>query len=180
MIGFHLVTGGQRSGKSRFAQQTCEAIAQKQGTRPLYLATAFRDGDAEFEQRILQHQRDRGDQWLTLELSSDLDECQFSTGQVVMLDCITLWLTQIYFQHDSDVESSMTEAKRQWSKFAQQPIHVIAVTNEIGMGVIPMESLSRRFVDLQGWMNQWLASEANRVDFMASGLPMNLKNNTTT
>lgn len=175
MNHFHLVTGGQRSGKSRFAQQTCETLSEQKAVSPVYLATAHRDGEADFEQRIARHQQERGEQWQTKELLAGLDQCRFSAGQVVMLDCITLWLSQIFFQKNSDVDMSMAEAKRQWSVFIEQPVHLVAVTNEIGMGVIPMEPLSRRFVDLQGWMNQWLASQANCVDFMVSGLPMNIK-----
>lgn len=163
------VTGGQRSGKSGYAQRLAESLSP----RPIYLATA-RHWDADFEARIKRHQQDRGERWTTLEEELHLSAHDLS-GQVVLLDCITLWLTNIFSDHDYDTDLSLSIAKAEWSRFIDQDFTLIVVSNEIGMGTHALDESSRHFADLQGWMNQFIAQLADEVVFMVSGIPMTIK-----
>lgn len=174
MSQLHLITGGQRSGKSRYAQ----SLAETRSAQPIYLATAQWDNEPDFTARIRRHQFDRGDNWQTVEMDSQLSECQFAAGSLVLVDCVTLWLSRLFFADSADGEDAsqlLQQAKADWQALEAQPITILAVTNEIGLGVIPADKLSRRFVDLQGWTNQWLAARASQVTFMVSGLPLQLK-----
>ena len=163
------ITGGQRSGKSSYAQQ----LAENSSTNPLYLATA-RHWDADFDKRIARHQQDRGPQWETLEEEKILSRLNL-TGRTILLDCITLWLTNIYHDNEYDLESSLKEAKREWDAFIQQDFDLIVVSNEIGMGVHAMDEASRHFADLQGWVNQHIARSATSAYVLFSGIPLKLK-----
>lgn len=164
-----LITGGQRSGKSRYAQ----TLAEEHSASPVYVATA-RHWDAEFTQRIQRHQRDRGDMWTTIEQEKHLGALNLE-GKTVLLDCVTLWLNNIFFDNDADVERSLKQAKEEWEQFTAHSFRLFVVSNELGMGVIPENQLSRRFADLQGWMNQFIAQQANEVVLMVSGIPVWVK-----
>ena len=100
-----LVTGGQRSGKSRYAQE----LALKLAENPVYLATS-RVWDDEFRERVRRHQQDRGPQWTNLEEEKAISRCDVS-GRVVVIDCVTLWSTNFFFDNDSDVDKSLREIK---------------------------------------------------------------------
>jgi adenosylcobinamide kinase/adenosylcobinamide-phosphate guanylyltransferase len=163
------ITGGQRSGKSRFAQ----VLAEKQSGNPIYLATA-RKWDEDFEKRIQRHQSDRGDKWQTIEEEKELGKLKMA-GKTVLLDCITLWLTNIYYDNNYDVEISLEYAKLQWKEFANQDFNLIVVSNELGMGVHPENEAARKFADLQGWANQFIAKEADEVFLMVAGIPWKIK-----
>ncbi len=163
------VTGGQRSGKSRFAQSLAERLCPE----PLYLATAH-CWDAEFADRIKRHQRDRGAHWSLIEEELELSRHPLG-GRVVLLDCITLWLTNIFTQQQFQRDESLVWAKEEWARLCQQDCTLIVVSNEIGLGVIPMESSTRAFVDLQGWMNQHIAGGADEVHFLISGIAQRIK-----
>jgi len=160
-----LVTGGQRSGKSSYAQ----TWAESQSENPVYLATA-RHWDDEFTGRIRRHQADRGEKWETIEELKNISRFPLD-GRTVMLDCITLWLTNIFYDLEYDLDLALTEAKAEWDQFIKNDFNLIVVTNEIGMGVIAHEEISRKFCDLQGWMNQYIAKRADRVVLMVSGIP---------
>ena len=95
--------------------------------------------------------------------------------QVVIVDCITLWLTNFFFDNKSDAEQSLKEAKEEIEKVLTKDAQIIMVTNEIGLGGMPVNELQRQFTDLQGWVNQHIASIANQVILMVSGLPLHLK-----
>lgn len=164
-----LITGGQRSGKSRYAQK----LAEEASDCPVYLATAH-VWDDDFEQRIKRHQKDRGDQWTTLEEEIYLSKHSLE-GKTVLLDCITLWLTNIYFANQFKVEESLEMAKAEWNKFIPQDFSLFVVSNELGMGIHPENEASRKFADLQGWMNQYIASGADNVILMVSGIPLKIK-----
>lgn len=164
-----LITGGQRSGKSRYAQQR----ALQNSPQPIYLATA-RHWDAEFSQRIARHQAERGPQWENLEAEKYFEDLPLQ-GKTVVLDCITLWLTNFFTDHQGDVEQSLQQARDAWDLLMQQDCELLVVTNEIGMGVIPEHLSARRFADLQGWMNQYLASQAEEVLLMVAGIPLKVK-----
>lgn len=163
------ITGGQRSGKSRYAQ----SMAESRSERPVYLATA-RCWDADFEARIRRHQSDRGENWINTEEEKHISSLDLS-GKTVLLDCITLWLTNIFHDNQYDLNKSLEEAKAEWDRFIEQDFTLIVVSNEIGMCLHAPDEMSRHFTDLQGWMNQYIAQKSDRGYAMISGLPLQLK-----
>jgi len=169
MAQITFITGGARSGKSSFAQQMAEASCPN----PVYLATA-RVWDEDFRLRIERHQRDRGPHWINIEEEKQLSACRVE-GQTGLLDWFTLWLTNIFFDNQFDIDHSLEEAKAEWDRFVQKDMNLILVSNELGMGVHPVEESSRKFTDLQGWMNQHIARQANEVFLMISGIPVKIK-----
>ncbi|WP_176554952.1 bifunctional adenosylcobinamide kinase/adenosylcobinamide-phosphate guanylyltransferase [Butyricimonas sp. Marseille-P3923] len=164
-----LVTGGQRSGKSRYAQELALHLSEN----PVYLATS-RVWDEEFKERVKRHQQDRGAQWTNLEEEKFISKCDVR-GRVVVIDCVTLWSTNFFFDNDSDVDKSLEEIKEEFDRFTRQEATFIFVTNEIGMGGIAVEPVQRRFTDLQGWVNQYIGRAADEVVLMVSGIAMRVK-----
>ena len=169
MTEITFITGGQRSGKSSFAQR----LAEEQSEAPIYLATAH-IWDDDFKQRVARHQADRGEQWQTIEEEFLLSKHNF-TGKTVLLDCVTLWLTNIFYKNKNNIEQSLEVAKTEWDKLIQQNFKLIVVSNELGMGVHPENEVARKFADLQGWMNQYIAKTADTVLLMVSGIPVKIK-----
>jgi adenosylcobinamide kinase / adenosylcobinamide-phosphate guanylyltransferase len=169
MSNIIFITGGQRSGKSRYAQQLAEGLTD----RPIYLATA-RVWDDDFKARIHRHRSDRGEHWQTVEEEKRLGRLVFEK-RVVLLDCITLWLTNIYHDNQYQVEASLAEARDEWRVFAAQDFTLIVVSNELGMGLHAEQESARKFADLQGWMNQHIAAMANTVYLMVAGIPVKIK-----
>ncbi len=165
----YMITGGQRSGKSTHAQDLALSITDS----PIYIATA-RVWDEEFEQRIERHKEDRDDRWRTIEAEKDLSELDLE-GEVAVVDCITLWLTNFFTDSDQDVEQSLQLAKQQLNNLFQQDATLIFVTNEIGMGTHASTESGRKFSDLQGWLNQFVADHADKVIMMVSGIPVTIK-----
>jgi adenosylcobinamide kinase/adenosylcobinamide-phosphate guanylyltransferase len=163
------ITGGQRSGKSSFGQKLAEELSDQ----PLYLATA-RAWDEDFRARIDRHRSDRGDHWSTLEEEVKLGSLEI-TGKTVLLDCITLWLTNLYHDNQFEAEATLQKAKREWDELSAKEATLIVISNELGMGVHAENEPSRKFVDLQGWMNQHIAHRADQVYFMVSGIPQKIK-----
>lgn len=161
--------GGQRSGKSKYAQK----LAEDKSVSPVYLATA-RIWDEDFEKRIKRHRQDRGKQWTTIEENKQLSKPEL-TGKTVLLDCITLWLTNIFFDNGYDTDVSLSQAKEEWDHFISQDFTLFVVSNELGMGIHPDNEASRKFADLQGWMNQRIASLADNVILMVAGIPIKIK-----
>jgi len=164
-----LITGGQRSGKSSYAQKLAEA----KSANPVYLATA-RIWDEDFRKRIDRHKADRGPHWNNLEEEKQLSRFDLAK-KVVVLDCITLWLTNMFHDSDYDLETTLNKAKSEWGRFANQDFTLIVVSNEIGMGVHAEHESARKFADLQGWMNQHIARTANEVILMVAGIPLIVK-----
>lgn len=164
-----VVTGGQRSGKSGYASRLALSLAEN----PVYLATS-RIWDDEFRLRVERHQRDRGPEWTNVEEEKYLSRHTL-TGRVVVIDCVTLWGTNFFFDNHSDVELSLSQLKEEFVKLTQQEATFIFVTNELGMGGVAMDEVQRKFTDLQGWLNQYIASLANEVVLMVSGLPLRIK-----
>lgn len=164
-----LVTGGQRSGKSRYAQDLALRLAEN----PVYLATS-RVWDDEFKERVRRHQQDRGPQWTNLEEEKFLSRCDVR-GRVVVIDCVTLWSTNFFFDNDSDVDKSLKEITGEFDRFTRQEATFIFVTNEIGMGGVAVDPVQRRFTDLQGWVNQYIGRAADEVVLMVSGIAMKVK-----
>lgn len=169
MATITFITGGARSGKSSFAQQ----LAEERSERPIYLATA-RIWDDDFANRVKRHQADRNESWQTVEEEKELSKHDF-TGETVVLDCITLWLTNFFHDHDYRLGEALEAAKAEWTKFIAQDMELIVVSNELGMGVHPENEIARKFADLQGWMNQFIAKQADTVYLMVSGIEVKIK-----
>ncbi len=168
-----LVTGGQRSGKSGFAQRLALSLSEA----PVYLATS-RIWDEEHRKRIERHQRERGPQWTNIEEEKQLSLHRLE-GRVIVIDCLTLWATNFFFDNESEVEKSLEELKKEFDRFTDQPATFIFVTNEIGMGGIAENTIQRRFSDLQGWMNQYVAGKADEVVLLVAGIPVKVKGQET-
>lgn len=163
-----LITGGQRSGKSKYAESVALSLSQQ----PVYMATAH-VWDDEFRQRVVRHQQRRGPQWTNIEEEQWLSRHDVS-GRVVVIDCITLWLTNFFYE-SQDVDQALATAKAEFDRFTSQDATFIFVTNEIGSGGVSTNAVQRRFTDLQGWMNQYVAERADDVVMMVSGIPMKVK-----
>ena len=164
-----LITGGQRSGKSKQAEE----LALNLSDNPVYLATAH-IWDEEFRERVRRHQELRGPQWSNIEEEQFLSRHDM-TGRVAVIDCVTLWLTNFFFAHDSDTDLSLELAKTEFDKFTAADATYIFVTNEIGSGGVSENAIQRKFTDLEGWMNQYIASKADEVILMVSGIPVKVK-----
>ena len=163
-----LITGGQRSGKSKQAEEMALGLAEN----PVYVATAH-VWDEEFRERVRRHQERRGPQWTNIEEEKYLSRHDL-TGRVAVIDCVTLWLTNFFFE-SQDVDLTLQAVKEEFDRFTERDATYIFVTNEIGSGGVSMEAVQRRFTDLQGWMNQYIASRADEVILMVSGLPIRVK-----
>ncbi len=164
-----LITGGQRSGKSTYAEKLALSLAPN----PVYLATS-RIWDEEHRQRILKHQERRGPEWTNIEEDKALSRHDLA-GRVILIDCVTLWCTNFFFDSDGDVDSSLQAVKEEFERFTVQDATFIFVTNEIGLGGVSDNQLQRRFTDLLGWANQYLAAQADEVILMVSGIPIPVK-----
>ena len=171
------VTGGARSGKSLFAEKRALEFGAPLG----YLATA-QSFDAEMDQRITRHQLRRGDAWTTIEeplnLAQALSE-QDGRFSAILVDCLTLWLTNLLLQHgepgEEAVRQVMAEVNRLADTVAAMTTPVIIVSNEVGMGIVPENRLARVFRDVAGEANQITALTADEAWLVASGLPLRLK-----
>jgi adenosylcobinamide kinase/adenosylcobinamide-phosphate guanylyltransferase len=169
-----LITGGARSGKSRYAEQR----AIEMGARPLYVATAEAK-DEEMAQRITAHRKRRGDQWRTIEEPLELAEtllAERGKTDCVLVDCLTLWVSNLLIQRDDKYASEKVDDLI--DKLPQLNFHLVFVTNEVGWGIVPDNSLARKFRDLAGWTNQRMAQAANEVILMVAGMPVIAKKET--
>lgn len=164
-----LVTGGQRSGKSRYAQE----LALSLSPNPVYVATS-RIWDEDFRQRVLRHQSDRGPMWTNIEEEKHLGSLSLA-NLVVVIDCVTLWATNFFFDNNSNIDQSLEELKKEFEQLTQQSATFIFITNEIGMGGHAENEVQRKFTDMQGWLNQHIASKANEVVLMVSGIALKVK-----
>lgn len=164
-----LITGGQRSGKSSYA----EKLALSLSPQPVYIATA-RVWDDEFRQRVKKHQERRGSEWMQIEEDKALGRHQLP-GRVILIDCVTLWCTNFFFDLEGAVDETLRVVKREFDAFTSQESTFIFVTNEIGSGAVSENAVQRRFTDLQGWVNQYIASKADEVYLMVSGIPVLIK-----
>ncbi len=164
-----LITGGQRSGKSRYAQEMALSLS----ANPVYLATS-RIWDDEHRKRINRHKAERGSEWINIEEEKELSKHQLE-GKTVLVDCVTLWATNYFFDLKSDTEKALSELKAEFDRLTGQDAWFIFVTNEIGMGEMSPNELQRKFADLQGWLNQYIAAAAGEVYLMVSGIPVRIK-----
>lgn len=163
------VTGGARSGKSRFAMD----LALQKSREPVYVATA-RIWDDDFARRVERHRSERGPEWTSWEREKDIAGLPLS-GKVAVIDCVTLWLTNLFMDNDQDIERSLSFFKTEIDELAKTDGVFIIISNEIGMGVHAESEVGRQFTDLQGWANQYVASVADEAFLMVSGLPLTLK-----
>jgi len=161
-----LIIGGAKSGKTAHALASCPAPH-------CYIATA-QALDPEMENRITAHKAERGETWGLAEAPLDLAgaiQTEAAEGRTLLIDCLTLWLSNLmHHERALDTETDALLAAAQ-----SAPGQIIMVSNEIGLGLVPMEKLSREFRDAQGWLNQRIAAVADNVRFIAAGLPMVLK-----
>jgi len=166
-----LILGGARSGKSRLAEQ----IAKDSGLLVVYIATA-QALDDEMQQRIEHHRQQRPEHWQVCEepiyLADRLLQCD-QPNQLILVDCLTLWLTNLLLAEDTTLLQQQTE--KLLAVLAQLQAQVILVSNETGLGVVPMGEISRRFVDEAGRLHQALGQLAHKVTFCVAGFPMILK-----
>jgi len=162
-----LVLGGARSGKSSHA----ESLVQQARPPWIYIATA-EPGDKEMRERIAHHRARRGDDWQTREVAFELaDAISELEGEVALIDCLTLWLSNVLLA-EHDVEA---ECERVIAALKAAPIPIVAVSNEVGLGIVPDSKLGRVFRDAQGRLNQRVAAIADRVILMTAGIPLVLK-----
>ena len=191
------ITGGARSGKSRYAH----TLALEHSPNPVYVATA-RVWDNEFRDRVDRHRRERDERWTTMEEEKQLSRLPLE-GRTVVIDCVTLWITNFFSELSSDVSSGSSSdvssgstsdvssggssrpvydidacfasCKAEIDALLQQDAYLIVISNEIGMGLHADTEAGRKFTDLQGWVNQYLAARADQVIFMISGIPVTVK-----
>lgn len=171
------ITGGARSGKSRFAEE----LAHRFGAPLGYLATA-QALDDEMEERVRKHRLRRGDSWQTMEeplhLPQALARCD-GTCKAVLVDCLTLWLSNLLFHYEEQGEDAeariMEDMHRLTATLAAMQTPVIIVTNEVGQGIVPENRVARRFRDIAGQANQLLAAMADEAYAVISGIPLKLK-----
>ena len=168
-----LVMGGAKSGKSHFALNICEGL----NMRCIFLATA-QPLDPEMEERIRCHQATRGDKWHTVEepiqLAAAIRELD-DPGTVILIDCLTLWLNNLFMKYGTDqgpIDQAIGDLVKQLSGIRGA---IVAVSNEVGLGIVPEDPISRRFRDTAGLTNQRIASVARKVVVIFGGLPVVLK-----
>ena len=165
------ITGGARSGKSSYAQEQAMALS----SNPVYVATAkIYANDEEFKQRIQRHKSDRDERWTLLEEQLYVSKLSLS-GKTVVIDCVTLWLTNFFSLHKYNVENALKAINDEINQLQKIPTTFIIISNEIGMGVHAETEIGRKFTDLQGWTNQYIARIANKVVLMVSGVPVIIK-----
>jgi adenosylcobinamide kinase/adenosylcobinamide-phosphate guanylyltransferase len=166
------ITGGCRSGKSRFALD----YADRHFSKKLYLATG-EVLDEEMARRVENHKKARGPEWRTVEEPIEIVDKISGYGnetEVILLDCVTLWLSNLLLRWDNE-SRIMEEVDRLRMAMKESRATLIVVTNEVGMGIVPDNPLGRRFRDLAGTANQRMAEVADTVVFMVSGIPIFLK-----
>lgn len=177
MASITLITGGARSGKSRFAEQ----LTQQHGAPLCYLATA-QPLDGEMDERIARHRARRGTDWQTIEeplaLPQTLARLDGNYG-AILVDCVTLWLTNLLLARDLDQidleDHLLGDLHRLATTLRAMTTSVILVSNEVGMGIVPEHRLGRLFRDLAGQANQILAASCDEVYTLISGIPLKLK-----
>jgi adenosylcobinamide kinase/adenosylcobinamide-phosphate guanylyltransferase len=169
MFKLVFITGGARSGKSRYAQE----LALQWSDEPVYVATA-RHWDSEFGERIKRHQNGRDGRWTSIEEEKAISRLPL-TGRVAVIDCVTLWLTNYFVDQGNEIEVCLEACKKEIDELCRLDARLIVISNEIGMGIHADSEVGRKFTDLQGWMNQYIAEKAGTVILMVSGIPLTVK-----
>ncbi len=168
-----LILGGARSGKSDYARR----LAQKRGGKDVLLIATAQAGDEEMRERIEKHRVERPSEWQVIESPRQVVHALTgSAATVVLLDCVTLWVSNVLLADEPDVERTMMQELNkllEWHRATSAEL--IVVSNEVGMGVVPDNELGRAYRDLLGAVNRKIAAEADEVYFMVAGLPMQVK-----
>jgi adenosylcobinamide kinase / adenosylcobinamide-phosphate guanylyltransferase len=173
-----LFLGGARSGKSALAEQRAEHLSQNNNQPVIYIATATAD-DGEMSSRISIHKARRPKQWLTVEESLNLTaalKTHSSIGTTILVDCLTLWLSNHLMRYEEKkIDSWQHEKNELLNLLPSLTGHIIMVSNEVGLGVVPMGALTRKFCDESGLLHQEMAQICDRVTLVTAGLPLQLK-----
>ena len=168
-----LVTGGARSGKSGYALSLADPAENN-----VFIATAEAVDD-EMQQRIERHQKERDNRFLTIEAPVHLAQAICAVKpetRLVIVDCLTVWLGNLLVKDDSG-RLLETEIEALLQILRDPPCRMVIVTNEVGMGIVPMNEMAREFRDQAGWLNQSVAALAEEAVFIISGIPMKVKGN---
>jgi adenosylcobinamide kinase/adenosylcobinamide-phosphate guanylyltransferase len=163
------ITGGARSGKSKYSQEMALSLSSK----PVYVATAKHWG-GDFEDRIQRHQNDRSGAWTNFETEKEVSALPLQ-NRVVVIDCVTLWLTNFFVEYKNDIDKSLAAFKNEIDSLYAIDATLLIVSNELGMGLHAETEVGRKFTDLQGWSNQYAAAKAAKVVLMVSGIPITIK-----
>lgn len=167
-----LVTGGSRSGKSRYAMETA-----LQDTNRVFIATA-QAFDKEMQARVQAHRAERSDRFQTIEEPTDLAGAIGNVPvntDIILVDCLTVWIGNLMHKHGTDITADLPEISALLHLLESPPSNIILVTNEVGCGIIPENAMARRFRDLTGRVNQLVAGRADRVMLCVSGIPIVIK-----
>lgn len=168
-----LITGGVRSGKSRYAVE----LAMRRAEKRVFIATAEALDD-EMKLRIANHQRERGNAFQTVEAPVFLaDAVMKAAGRapLTVIDCLTVWVGNLLHHFQGKDEAMAAELQSFIQTAASRPADIILVTNEVGFGIMPENPLARRFSDLLGQLNQEMARHSDEVILMVSGIPQVIK-----
>ena len=167
------VIGGCRSGKSSYAMQTAEKVPAEQ---KIFIATCVPQDD-EMKRRVARHQKERSQNWVTVEAPLDLPEAILQNsrrGDVILVDCLTLWVSNLLIETGD--EKKIEDTISQLIEVLEKAIcPIVLVSNEVGTGIVPENRLARQFRDITGWVNQAVAKCANKVVWMVAGIPVTVK-----
>lgn len=185
MSNIILVTGGARSGKSNFAESLCKS----RNNKTAYIATSI-PFDEEMKDRVRKHKESRPQNWTTYEIYKDIYSIVKEIAndhKTIILDCVTLLVNNLMFSYDIDVDDANSNQINQLEIYIKDQViklleetkktdlYVVLVTNELGMGIIPGNKLSRVYSDIVGRVNQYIASQSDEVYFVVSSIPMKIK-----
>ncbi|MBN2234132.1 MAG: bifunctional adenosylcobinamide kinase/adenosylcobinamide-phosphate guanylyltransferase [Opitutales bacterium] len=167
------ILGACRSGKSRQA----ELLARTSGRSVVYVATCRTSGiDHEMEERIKRHRQDRPSEWQTVENSFDLEAlARDHRGSTLLIDCLTMWVSHL--SEYLGTKEVLGKLGTELQAIRENDIHAIIVSNEVGMGIVPVDADTRRWRDLVGWANQLASRNADNVYWMVAGIPLQVKSN---
>jgi adenosylcobinamide kinase/adenosylcobinamide-phosphate guanylyltransferase len=171
--GCMLVLGGAKSGKSSMALEVCNEMERQR----IFLATA-QAWDDEMEERIRRHQAERDGKWLTVEEPVNVVERineHDSEASVILIDCLTLWLSNLFMKYDTDYESVSKTIEALEHTLSDVRGAVVLVSNEVSLGIVPENPMARRFRDMAGMLNQRMAALGKKVVMTVAGIPMVLK-----
>jgi len=174
----HFILGGTKSGKSRFAEQCAETYAATNSAHAVTVIATARAGDAEMQTRILRHKQQRPKHWMVVEepiaLGAALEALNEAATPCVLIDCLTLWLTQLLDESISEQQRT-DELQAFLDSVDVFQGELIVVSNETNMGITPLCTITRQFVDQCGVLHQTLGARANKVTLMVAGLPLSVK-----
>ena len=167
------VIGGCRSGKSTYAMQTAEKMTAEQ---KIFIATCVPQDD-EMKRRVARHQKERSQNWVTVEAPQDLPEAILQNsrrGDVILVDCLTLWVSNLLIETGDETKIKDT-IPHLIEALEKATCPIVLVSNEVGTGIVPENRLARQFRDITGWVNQAVAKCANKVVWMVAGIPVTVK-----